>query len=61
MARQKFCRGTQTFVATKDVFCRDKHVLVCCDKTFVTTKMIVVGAPASDNKDTRSPSRTSVV
>ena len=61
MVRQKFCRGKHTFVATKDVVCRNKHVFVCCDKTFVTTNIILVAAPANDNKDTRSLSRTCVV
>ena len=37
------------FVATKDVFCRDKHKHgFCRDKTFVATKMILVAAPAND-------------
>ena len=37
-----FCRDRyKSFVATKDVFCCDKHV-------FVTTKMILGAATASD-------------
>ena len=36
-------------------------MFICCDKTFVTTEMILVAAPANGNKDTRSLSRTSVV
>ena len=40
MSRQKF---KHTFVEIKDVFCRDKHV-------FVATKIILVEAPANDNK-----------
>ena len=40
-------------VATKDVFCDDKHAFVatkrvCRDKTFVATKMVLVAAPAND-------------
>ena len=27
-SRQRFCRNKYTFVATNDVFCRDKHVFV---------------------------------
>ena len=41
LSRQKVCCGKHTFVATKDVFRRDKHV-------FVATKMIPVAAPAND-------------
>ena len=49
------------FVTTKHVFCHDKSMpvetklllpgqtRVCCDKTFVATKMILVAAPANDN------------
>ena len=45
---QKFCRGKRTFVVTKDVFCRDKHV--CCDKdVFVVTEIILVAAPTNDS------------
>ena len=36
-----FCCGKNTFVETKDVFRRDKHV-------FVATKMVLVAAPAND-------------
>ena len=47
LSSQTFCRGKHTFVATKDVFCRDKRV--CCDKNiFVATKMILVAARAND-------------
>ena len=37
----KFCNDKHTFVITKDV-------RVCHDKTFVATKMILVGAPTND-------------
>ena len=32
MFGQKFCRDKHTFVATKDVFCRDRTRVVCRDK-----------------------------
>ena len=59
LSRQNFCRNIM-FVATKGLsrqayFFRDKrHTLscqtrVCRDKTFVTTKMILVAASASDS------------
>ena len=44
--RQNIYRGKHTFDATKDVFCRDKHV---CDKTFVAAKMILAAAHANDS------------
>ena len=56
--QQKFCCDKHNFVATKVLSwqkyaCCDKKPLsqqnyVCCDKTFVTTKMILVAAPAND-------------
>ena len=36
-----FCRDKYTFVATKDVVCRDK--------TFIATEVLLVAALASDN------------
>ena len=33
LSRQKFCRNKHTFVATKDLFCRDK--------AFVATKIVL--------------------
>ena len=61
-----FCRDKSMLVATKLLspqtrvcrhifatiflyFCRDKR-RVCCDKTFVATKMIHVATPANDRK-----------
>ena len=42
LSRQKYAYGRKhTFVATKDAFCRDKHV-------FVATESILVAAPADD-------------
>ena len=35
------------FVATKDVFCRDKHMFKL---VFVATKIILVAAPANNTK-----------
>ena len=40
LSRQNFSYDKRTFVATKDVFCRDKHV---------ATKMILVAALASNS------------
>ena len=49
LPQQKYACRDKTFVATKDFFCRNKHVFVATsDKTFVATKMILVAAPASD-------------
>jgi len=45
LSRQKLCRDKHTFVAMKDVFCREKHVLI-----FVATKMSLVAALASDTQ-----------
>jgi len=42
-----FCRDKHSFIETKDVIYRDKHVFV--DKHFVATKTILVAAPANDN------------
>ena len=42
----KLSSRKHTFDATKDVFCRDKHV---CDKTFVAAKMILAAAHANDS------------
>ena len=43
LSRQTFCLDKHTFVATKDLFCRDKHVCALSpDKTLVTTKLFVV-------------------
>ena len=53
LSSQNFCHDKHTFVVTKDLFCRDKHV--CRDKTFVTTKMILVAAPANDKIWVSSP------
>ena len=44
LSRQTFSRGKDTFVVTKDVFCRDTHVFVVTN----TTKMILQAAPAND-------------
>ena len=41
VATKIFCCDKNNFVATRDGFCRDKHV-------FVTTKRILVAAPAYD-------------
>ena len=46
LLQQKFCHGKHTFVVTKDVFCRNKHV--CLDKKFVATKIILVADPTND-------------
>ena len=47
LSRQRlFCRD-KSFVATNTSVCRDKN------KTFVATKMILVVAPANDNKSYR--------
>ena len=48
-SQQQLCLDKHTFVATKDVFCRDKHVVdateyVCRNKTFVATKKMFVAA-----------------
>ena len=40
LSRQKFCRNKHTFVATKDLFCRDK--------AFVATKIVLAAVPAND-------------
>ena len=40
LSRQTFCCDKHTFVATKDVFCRDK--------SFDAIKMILVAAPPND-------------
>ena len=56
--KHDFCHD-KMFVATKHVFCSDKSMLVatkrlsqqtyfCRNKTFVTTKIILVAAPAND-------------
>ena len=45
----RVCRDKQTFVATKDVFCRDKHMFDTQSKTFVATKIMLVAAPANDS------------
>ena len=58
----KVCLSQQnyvyTFVATKDVFCCDKHVFVatniCWQNFFVVTKTILVAAPASDTSQPSS-------
>ena len=47
LLQQMFCHSKHTFVATKDVFCRDKHV--CHSRTFVATKTLLVAAPVDDN------------
>ena len=44
LSRQKY-----TFVATKDVLCRDKHVFVST-KLFIETKMILMAAPDNDSE-----------
>ena len=46
----KVCPDKHNFVATKDVFCRDKHILSRQTKTFVVSKMILMAAPASVSK-----------
>ena len=43
------CREKIMFVATKDVFCRDKRMFDTQSKTFLATKMILVAAPANDS------------
>ena len=43
----RVCRDKQTFVATKDMFCLDKHMFDTQSKTFVATKMILVAAHAN--------------
>ena len=56
VATNKSYRDKHTFVATKDVFCRDKNVFVatnkitraCRDRTFVATKIILVATPANN-------------
>ena len=53
LSQQNFCHDKHTFVVTKDLFCHDKHI--CHDKTFVTTKMILVAAPANDKIWVSSP------
>ena len=40
LSRQKFCRNKHIFVATKDLFCRDK--------AFVATKIVLAAVPAND-------------
>ena len=47
LLRQKtsftFCRDKQTFVATKDVFCREKNqTMLAAKKTFVVTKLCLL-------------------
>ena len=63
LSRQITCLSWQRFLARQAYFCRDKRRVlsrekrVCGDKTFVTTKMILVAAPANDNlsyEDTHS-------
>ena len=53
--QQKFCRSKHTFVVQKMCFdttnmCLLQQTRVCCDKTFVATKIILVAAPASDTE-----------
>ena len=54
-----FCCGKDTLVVRKEVFCRDKSMLVttellsrqtcvCRDKSFVATKMTLVAALTND-------------
>ena len=61
VATKYYGRDKHTFVATKDVFCRDKSKLVttkllwqqnyvCRDKSFVAKKLILMAAPANDTK-----------
>ena len=45
LLRQKFCHDKSMLVVTKPL---SQQNYVCCDKTFVTTKMILVAAPAND-------------
>ena len=44
LLRQKFCHDKSMLVVTKPL---SQQNYVCCDKTFVTTKMILVAAPAN--------------
>ena len=46
LSPQTFCRSKHIFVVTKNMFCHDKRV--CHNKSFVTTKMILVAASAGD-------------
>ena len=48
VATKLYLSKQNSFVATKDVFCHDKHVFVMT-KPFVLTKMLLVAAPANDN------------
>ena len=63
LLQQKFCRDKVStllswqktcFVATNMCLLRQTHV--CCDKTFVATKIILVAAPASDTEPVPSTS-----
>ena len=47
MLQQKFCHGKHTFVLTKDVLLQQTGV--CCNKTFVATKMVLAAAPTNDS------------
>ena len=46
----KLCRNKHTTVATKEVFCRDKHVLCLSrqQQKIVATKIILVASPVND-------------
>ena len=41
--KKNVCHNKHVFVMTKGVFCRNKHM-------FVATKIMLVAAPASDNR-----------
>ena len=41
---------------TLDTARREENTAICCDKSFVATKMILVAAPANDNQRLGQPS-----